>query len=159
MKIHHDWMATAMALALLATPALTAGVEAQEPPPQDTRQTIVLPEQARQTVLHEMRLMLEALHGVLASSVEMDRDRMAEEALSGGTRIAVDTDPAVAKRLPDEFIRLGSSTHVAFDDLAEAIRAGASRDSVLGRLGTLTSKCVSCHASYRVVTPDDPSGH
>jgi anti-sigma factor ChrR (cupin superfamily) len=159
MKIHHGWMATAMALALLGTPALGAGVQAQEPPPQDTRHTIELPEPARQTVLHEMRLMLTALHGVLASSVDMDRDRMAEEALSGGTRIAVDTDPAVARRLPDAFIRLGSSTHEAFDDLAEAIRAGAGRDSVMSRLGTLTSKCVSCHASYRVVTPDEPAGN
>lgn len=159
MKTPHGWTATAMALAVLATPALTAGVEAQEPPPEDTRQTIVLPEPARQTVLHEMRLMLEALHGVLAASVEMDRDRMAEEALSGGTRIAVDTDPAVAKRLPDEFIRLGTGTHEAYDDLAEYIRAGAGRDSVLSRLSTLTSKCVSCHASYRVVTPDERSGN
>ena len=159
MKIHHGWTAAAMALAVLAAPALTAGAEAQEPPPEDTRQTIVLPEEARRTVLHEMRLMLEALHGVLAASAETDRERMAEEALSGGTRIAVDTDPAVAKRLPEEFIRLGSGTHRAFDDLAEYIRAGASRDSVLSRLGALTSKCVACHASYRVVTPDEPVGN
>lgn len=154
MTTKHRWITAAAGLLLLATSGLPAHAGAQEPPPEDARETIVLPEQARRTVLHEMRQMLEALHGVLAASAEMDRERMAEEALSGGTRIAVDTDPAVAQRLPEEFIRLGTGTHRGFDDLAEAIRAGASRDSVLARLGTLTSKCVACHASYRVVGPD-----
>lgn len=153
MRTRHGWTAAAMAAVLLAASALAADVRAQEPPPEDARQAVALPDQARRTVLHEMRLMLEALNGVLAASVEMDRERMAEEALSGGTRIAVDRDPAMAERLPQEFVRLGSSTHRDFDALAEAIRGGASRDSVLARLGSLTSKCVSCHASYRVVSP------
>jgi cytochrome c556 len=146
-------VAATLLLGLLASnPTIAA---AQEVPEADTRETIVLPEKVRQTVLREMRQMLEALQGVLAASVEMDRERMAEAALSGGTRIAVDTDPAVARRLPEEFIRLGSATHRDFDALAEVIREGASRDSVLARMGGLTAKCVSCHASYQVVRPGD----
>lgn len=125
-------------------------MEAQQTPAPDTRQTIVLPEKARKTVLGEMRKMLEALHGVVTAAVEMDRQAMAEAARSGGTRIAVDTDPAVAERLPEAFIRLGASTHRDFDALAEAVGAGAGRDTVLNRLGRLTAKCVSCHASYRI---------
>ena len=78
-------------------------------------------------------------------------------ALSGGTRIAVDTDPAVAKRLPEEFIRLGASTHRDFDALAEAIQAGIGRDTLVARPGGLTSKCDSCHASYRVTTEEEGS--
>lgn len=149
--------ATAAALALAAVLA-TGSVRhaaAQEAPGEDGRQAIVLPERARATVLREMRMMLEALGGVLRHAVEMDRAAMREAALSGGTRIAVDTDPAVAERLPEAFVRLGSSTHRDFDALAGAIEAGAGRDSVLARLGRLTSKCVSCHASYRVATPGD----
>jgi len=30
---------------------------------------------------------------------------------------------------------------------------------VLSGLSALTSKCVSCHASYRVDTPDGPAGN
>ena len=143
-----------MALLLFGGPPVPT--EAQEARPPDPRQAIVLPEKARETVLWEMRQMLEALNGVLATSVEMEREEMARAALSGGTRIAVDADPAVAERLPEAFIRLGTSTHRDFDALAEAIRRGASRDTVLARLARLTGKCVSCHAGYRIETGADP---
>lgn len=154
------WMRRTVVPAVLTTVTVlisTGVVEGQEPPREDARQSIVLPEAARQTVLHEMRLMLEALNGVLRHAVTMDRGRMAEAALSGGTRIAVDTDPAVAKRLPEDFIRLGAGTHRDFDALAEAIEAGIGRDTLFARLGGLTSKCVSCHASYRVTTEEEGS--
>lgn len=122
--------------------------------PADRRQAVVVPEAARQTVLSEMRQMLEALNGVLAASVPFDRAAVREAALSGGTRIAVDMDPAMAERLPDAFVQLGTSTHRDFDALAEAVGAGASRDTVLSRLAALTARCVSCHATYRLETPD-----
>lgn len=158
MRRRHLRLVTVPAAVLLATTASLTGCRDRETAPADTedpREAIVMPEPARQTVLLEMRQMLEALNGVLSATVDMDRDRMAEAALSGGTRIAVDTDPEVAERLPEEFIRLGSSTHRDFDALAEAIRDGASRDSVVARMSRLTAKCVSCHASYRVVTGNE----
>lgn len=117
------------------------------------RRTLVLPAKARETVLREMRLMLEAVHGMIAATAEGDRRAMAREARSGGTAIAVDRDPAIVKRLPEEFVELGSSTHVHFDSLATRIERGISRDSALTELGSLTAKCVACHAGYRVVTP------
>lgn len=122
----------------------------------DTRQVVRLPAPAREQVLKEMRQMLEALNGVLLAMVEGDRGAMAEAALSGGTAIAVDTDPRVAASLPREFVALGSSTHEDFDALAAAIEEGAGRDSVVAKLGSLTARCVSCHASYRVETPEAP---
>lgn len=154
-------LAAAAGLALLAASGLGTGLRAQQPAggeaaaQQETREPVVLPAKARTQVLSEMRQMLVALNGVLTASVVMDRDRMAEAALSGGTRIAVDRDPAIVDRLPQAFVRLGSSVHRDFDALAETIRSGASRDTVLSRMGSLTAKCVSCHASYRVATPDE----
>lgn len=120
------------------------------PPEEDRRQAIAVPEAARRTILWEMRQMLRALHGVLRASVAFDRAAIREAALSGGTRIAVDTDPALAQRLPEDFVELGSGTHRDFDALAEAVEGGASRDTVLARLSALTAKCVTCHASYRL---------
>lgn len=122
----------------------------------DGRRVIRLPAAARETVLKEMRQMLEALNGLLLAMAEGDRQAMVERALSGGTAIAVDTDPAIAERLGEDFVAPGSSTHEGFDALAGAIEGGADRDSVLARLGTLTSKCVACHASYRVEIVESP---
>ncbi len=122
--------------------------------PADRRTAVVVPAPARRTVLAEMRQMLEALNGVLEASAPFDRAAVREAALSGGTRIAVDMDPAMARRLPEAFVRLGSSTHEDFDALAEAVGQGAPRDTVLTRLSALTGKCVSCHAAYRLETPD-----
>lgn len=123
-------------------------------PEADRRTAIVVPAPAGRTVLAEMRQMLEALNGVLEASAPYDRAAVREAALSGGTRIAVDMDPAMARRLPKAFVRLGSSTHEDFDALAEVVGEGAPRDTVLTRLSALTDKCVSCHAAYRLETPD-----
>lgn len=139
--------------------ARTAEAAADVGPPetdrgqQQARRTLVLPAKGREAVLKEMRLMLEALNGVIAATARGDRRAMAREARSGGTVIAVDTDPAIAKRLPKEFVSLGSATHHHFDSLAVKIESGISRDSVLSELGSLTNKCVACHSGYRVVTP------
>lgn len=136
-------------------PAARAGQQEGQPPQhEDTRKPVVVPGPARATVLAEMRQMLEAVNGVLAASVPFDRAAVREAALSGGTRIAVDRDPAMAERLPDAFVELGASTHRDFDALAETVAAGASRDTVLSRLANLTAKCVACHATYRLETPD-----
>lgn len=99
--------------------------------------------------------MLSALQGVLVATTNEDLTGVADAAREGGIAIAVDTDPAVASRLPDEFERLGVATHEAFDDLASAVDAGAPRDSVVERLGRLTSNCVSCHETYRLVSSSD----
>lgn len=135
------------------TASAEAGADAREG---DRRRPIVVPEPARQTVLLEMRQMLEALNGVLEASAPFDRRAVREAALSGGTRIAVDMDPAMARRLPEEFVRLGSSTHEDFDDLAEIVEEGATRDTVISRLSALTANCVSCHAAYRLETSETP---
>lgn len=121
----------------------------------DLRTAIVVPEAGRDMVRREMRQMLSALQGVLVATTNEDLTGVAEAAREGGIAIAVDTDPAVASRLPDEFERLGVATHEAFDDLASAVDAGAPRDSVLERLGRLTSNCVSCHETYRLVSSPD----
>lgn len=128
-----------------ATPAAPAA--------QDARTPIELPAEAREVVLGEMRLMLEALNGILAGMAAGDREAMREAALGGGTAVAVDMDPGIAARLPDAFKSLGQGTHVAFDSLASAIGQGADRDAVLRRLSGLTGNCVACHDTYRIVVP------
>lgn len=130
-------------------------VDASPETQSDVRTAIVVPEAGRDMVRREMRQMLSALRGVLVAMMNEDLTGVADAARTGGMAVAVDTDPAVASRLPDEFERLGVATHEAFDDLASAVDAGAPRDSVLERLGRLTSNCVSCHETYRLASPPD----
>ena len=118
---------------------------------QDGRMAIALPSAARDAVLAEMRAMLRALNGILIAMEAEDRDGMKRAAESGGMAIAADTDPAVGKRLPSAFVQLGVSTHQAFDSLAASIENGAETDEIVGELAALTSKCVACHATYRIV--------
>ena len=116
------------------------------------RVAVELPPAGREQVLAEMRTMLRAVNGFVTAAATRDREAMREAALSGGTRIAVDMDTALMRRLPDEFVQLGMSTHRAFDDVAAAVDAGVGRDSALALMGRLTDKCVACHASYRLTT-------
>ena len=116
------------------------------------RVAIELPPAGREQVLAEMRTMLRAVNGFLTYAAEGDRGGMREAALSGGTRIAVDMDTALMRRLSEEFVQLGMSTHRDFDGVAAALEAGVGRDSALALMGRLTDKCVACHASYRLTT-------
>ena len=121
---------------------------------EDTRTAVLLPSPARNGVLKEMRQMLAAVNGILSGAASKDGGRMAEAARSGGMIMAVDMDPAMMSRLPEEFRRLGMSTHRDFDALAERIDAGQPLDTVLVRLAQLTGKCVACHATYRLEVED-----
>lgn len=142
-------LAVVLAAASLAAPARLPAQEGAAAAGEE-REAIVVPEAGRTAVLREMRQMLTALNGVLTAMAAGDRAAVAEAARSGGTRIAVDRGGGLTDVLPEAFMRLGMSTHRGFDGLAAAAERGVSRDSLLARMGTLTSKCVSCHASYRL---------
>jgi len=116
----------------------------------DTRQTLVVPKQARAEVLAEMRRMLEAVDGILDGIHAGDRQAVAEAARGGGTRYAVDMDPNVAQRLPAEFKELGMRTHRAFDAIAERAESEDPLPELIGDLGDLTGNCVACHVTWRL---------
>jgi len=124
----------------------------------DTREEIVVPAAVRHMVRAEMRQMLVALDRVLGSAAAHDAAGLAEAARSGGTAIAVDMDPALARALPAEFMRLGMATHRAFDAVAEAAETGVGADSVLAALHRLTNHCVACHTTYRLSAQNEQSG-
>jgi hypothetical protein len=95
-----------------------------------------------------MRTMLGSLHDILRAGMVGDTATMRAAAARAG--LANAADPALEKLLPEGFLRLGTTTHQQFDALAEALRIGTPRDSVVGRLVGITANCVSCHTSYRL---------
>jgi hypothetical protein len=143
----------AAALALVAcTPRPATHAAAQEGPAPaagapDSRTAVTLPVPARDGVLTEMRQMLGSVSAVVQALARGDVPAAEEAARSSGMTKAV--DPHLREILPREFLTLGMDTHRRFDDLADAARAGASREELLSRLGRVTANCVACHATYR----------
>ncbi|MEP7346371.1 MAG: hypothetical protein ABI877_13965, partial [Gemmatimonadaceae bacterium] len=120
---------------------------AQDP---DVRTAIVLPAQGRNMVLVEMRVMLTSVQEFVAAAARGDTATMRTAAQASGMAAARDMNPAMEQRLPAEFVRLGMSTHAAWDSLATDVSRGGPTSMALGRLGTIMSNCVACHAQFRI---------
>ena len=119
-------------------------------PDPDVRTVILLPAQGRHMVLTEMRGMLNSVQGYIAAASRGDTTGMRAAAQASGVAAARDLDPAMEQRLPAEFVRLGMSTHVAWDSLAADVGRGVPTGQALGRLGAVMSNCATCHAQYRI---------
>jgi hypothetical protein len=135
------WGATALAAA-----AVYVNQRRAVPASPDPRAAVTLPAHASDAVLAEMRTMLGSVHEVLLALPSEDTAAVRAAAARSGTAMAV--DPELERLLPEEFLRLGLRAHAGFDTLARD--AGAPRDTVLARLGGITSQCVTCHAAYRI---------
>jgi hypothetical protein len=127
-----------------------SGASASTAADPDGRTVIVLPAQGRHLVLTEMRGMLISVEGYVAASAKGDTAGMRAAAHASGAAAARDMDPAMEQRLPAEFVRLGMSTHAAWDSLAADVSRGAPTDQSLGRLAVIMKNCVACHAQYRI---------
>ncbi len=127
-----------------------AGPSPSIAPDPDVRTAVVLPVEGRHLILTEMRGMLTSVQGYVAAAARGDTAGMRAAAQASGMAAARDLDPAMQQRLPPEFLRLGMSTHAAWDSLAMDVGRGAPTGQALGRLGTIMSNCVACHAQFRI---------
>ena len=151
------------AAALLAAGGLAGWGVAQD----DARQAIQVPEARRAMMLAQMRGFLQSVNGVLNGAMAGDTALMRASAAAAGMAamhqgrmsgmgpgphagMGQGMGPMMGGGMPPAFMQLGHATHNGFDELAAAIARGAGRDSALTRLGELTSKCVSCHAAYKL---------
>ena len=116
----------------------------------DNRTAVLLSSQESDLILGEMRTMLSATSGVLIALGEGDMKKASAAARSAGMAMAVDTTPVLMAKLPLEFKSLGMSVHGDFDLLAADIDTGLTPQQVAQRLGVTTTKCVACHAAYRL---------
>lgn len=118
----------------------------------DKRTAVVLPADAQQAVLHEMRQMLGAMGGAMAAAARGDTTALLAALLPASSAAAA--DPAIEELLPAEWKELAERTHGAFDSLAVAVRRArnpqALKDTVLVRLAQVCGSCTACHDTYRV---------
>jgi len=157
LKRHVTLVASVTTLVLVvSTPAIiprsgaqTGNVRSPETQPvTDARERVRLAPAERDTILLEMRTMLQALSEILHGLVAGDLVKVEKGARGAGVASAIDA--SFEKKLPSHFFQLGMRTHQRFDALADAIKAGATRDAVLRRLAAVTASCVTCHATYRL---------
>ena len=136
-------------LALSQPPLHTArprSAEAQEVT--DTRQRIHLAPAERDTLLREMRTMLESISGIVHGLAAGDMSLV--EKAAGTSAAATAVDPRLQEKLSPQFLQLRMKTHQRFAQLAAAAKSGATRDDALKRLAAITGYCVACHAAYRL---------
>src|SRR3989442_4882264 len=101
----------------------------------DTRERIRLAPAERDVVLAEMRTMLESLsrivHGLAAGDL-----LMAEKAArASGMKATVES--LLEPKLPAHLLQLGRRVHTRFDQLADAIKTGATKDDVLRGISSM----------------------
>jgi len=122
----------------------------------DGRTQIVLAPAERDLILGEMRMLLKAVHGVVAGlagqNQEADRAQMEQAARSAGMHMAEDVNPALMAKLPLPFKQMGMSIHADMDALADAVIQKETSQQILQRLSNMTARCTACHDMYRFST-------
>lgn len=116
----------------------------------DTRQPLALPIEAQDAVRAEMNGMLTSINRILVALPRQDTASIRQAAAASG--LATAADPLLEKLLPEQFLTWGTQTHQGFDELAASVATTYAPDSVLLRLGAITQRCVTCHATYRLAT-------
>ncbi len=131
-------------------PPETPETKPASPSLMDQRHRLEMAGEHRDKVLLEMRLMLEAVDGIMQGLVHDDLSAVGTAARGAGMAMAADIDPEIMRQLPKEFLDLGVRTHKAFDELGDRMEAGGTKEDAIQGLARLTGNCVGCHASYRL---------
>jgi hypothetical protein len=125
--------------------ASSAADSAMHTVPGPPRRTLALPNEAREAVLAEMRIMLQSIQGVLVAGARGDSAAVRIAARPAGMAMAA--DPALEALLPADWMALALDTHRGFDSLPAV---GPDPAAILAGLGRLTGRCNACHAMYRL---------
>ena len=78
-----------------------------------------------------------------------DMERVANQAKKSGKAAQAEIPASLAKKLPAPFKKLGSDTHVRFDQLAMDAEDLGDGEHALSQLSVLMQNCTSCHEAYR----------
>lgn len=140
-------------MVLIATMAAVPAIAEQSSKTKaDPRQVVALTPSEMRTLLAGMRTYLEAIQEIIEVIAESKIARVAAIASKAGSKLLQTTSPMTALEVPLGFTAMSLDTHDKFDQLAKKAEQGASRTEILADLGAIMSNCVSCHASYRLVT-------
>ena len=137
------WVITISIIAFLFTKGKTETAA-------DGRTAVILSSKEKILVLSEMRMMLGSVHGILEGLDADDMSKVESAALSGGTKMMIDLDPAFMMKLPVAFKQQGVGAHTKFDSIAQAAKSGKNKNELLKMLKDQMASCVQCHAAYQL---------
>lgn len=144
------WWLLAIVVILAAAAGYRLIMGGHTHPSSDGRAEIVLAPADRDLVLAEMRGFLSAVQGITAAVSRDDLATAAEQARGMGLAAVGQIPVSLMQALPLEFKQLGNSVHADLDQLALDAEQLGDRDHTLRQLGDILSKCVACHAAYRL---------
>ena len=115
----------------------------------DTRELIQLTAAEKDIVLTEMRIFLTSTQQIIKGISEDDMELVASQAKKSGKAAQAEIPASLAKKLPVQFKKLGSDTHVKFDQIAMDAEDLGDSEHALSQLSVLLHNCTSCHELYR----------
>ena len=115
----------------------------------DTRELIQLTAAEKDIVLTEMRIFLTSTQQIIKGISEDDMELVASQAKKSGKAAQAEIPASLAKKLPAQFKKLGSDTHVKFDQIAMDAEDLGDNEHALSQLSVLLQNCTSCHELYR----------
>ena len=115
----------------------------------DTRELIQLTAAEKDIVLTEMRIFLTSTQQIIKGISEDDMELVASQAKKSGKAAQAEIPASLAKKLPAQFKKLGSDTHVKFDQIAMDAEDLGDNEHTLSQLSVLLQNCTSCHELYR----------
>ena len=115
----------------------------------DTRELIQLTAAEKDIVLTEMRIFLTSTQQIIKGISEDDMELVASQAKKSGKAAQAEIPASLAKKLPVQFKKLGSDTHVKFDQIAMDAEDLGDNEHTLSQLSVLLQNCTSCHEIYR----------
>lgn len=117
----------------------------------DGRELVPMPSVMQEHMLSNMRDHLAALSDILAKLASNELDEAADLAESRLGLSSLDKHGAshMAKVMPEEMRRIGTSMHRAASNFALKAQEGEAM-AAYGALSEVTAACVACHSVYRV---------
>jgi hypothetical protein len=124
-------------------------IKGETSPGSDGRTDIALTRAERDLILGEMRQLLKGVHGVITAVNEQNAKGAEQAARAVGMGMAADVEPTIMMKLPLPFKQMGMSVHRDFDGIADILAKGEPLANAMTRLGSITSRCTTCHDLYR----------
>jgi hypothetical protein len=134
-------------IALFAFALLSTNAFAEET---DSRRVLTLNETNRHLVLTEMRALLSGTQAILGALANDDMKAVAEAAKPLGMGMAHNAENHLHDALPKEFMMLGKTVHIAFDEIARDAEAVNDSKHTLKQLNQALGQCAACHSVYQI---------
>ena len=150
-KLSLFWLGLAISAAAAASAAGTAKQESKHGSGKDSRQQVDLPAPMKEHMMANMRDHLVVINEIQAALAAKNFDKVEELAENrlGQSSFQVHGANHLGRYMPEGMRRAGTDMHRAASQLALTAKEGDLQTTIAG-LAEVTSRCVACHATYRV---------